>query len=130
MSTSQTSRRTSLLLVLTVFIAVSVRILAFGGYSASDDDAYASLAYQMARGDFEVGTYAGPPVFPLRIGLLAPPHVYILINRNRVEALKSDYGSGYVLPGFHPYVRHEWSLRWTGYHAELYWVPTKPTSQL
>jgi len=53
-------------------LAGLTRILSFSGYQGYDDGAYAELAHQMANGEFKIGEYSGPPVFPLRVGLLAP----------------------------------------------------------
>jgi 4-amino-4-deoxy-L-arabinose transferase-like glycosyltransferase len=53
-------------------LAIVARILAFNGYAGSDDGSYAELAHLLATGEFRVGQYAGPPVFPLRVGIFAP----------------------------------------------------------
>lgn len=67
-----TSRRTAILLVLILMLAGFTRILSFSGYFGSDDGVYAELSYQMANGSFEIGEHSHVPVFPLRVGLLAP----------------------------------------------------------
>ena len=53
-------------------LGIVLRILCFSGYSGSDDGAYAELGYLMASGQFDLSTYIGDPVFPLRLGLIAP----------------------------------------------------------
>ena len=37
-----------------------------------DDAAYAKIAYQIDQGQFSPGSYEGPAVFPLRVGILYP----------------------------------------------------------
>jgi len=49
-----------------------LRLACFAGISPNDDEQYAWLAHQMAHGEFRVGEYQGPPVWPLRIGLVIP----------------------------------------------------------
>lgn len=65
------------MLPLIVLAGITVRIACFGGYSGSDDGSYAELAYQIANGKFILGAYDGPPVFPLRLGLIWPVAVII-----------------------------------------------------
>jgi len=47
---------------------------------------------------------------------------YVLINRNRVDFLKSMYL--YKPPKFYNNIPHHWKLKWSGYNAELYYIPT------
>jgi hypothetical protein len=61
------NRLTGLLLV--VLAALALRVVFYSGYGPSDDGAYTDLAYELSRGRYPIGTYDGPPVFPLRIGL-------------------------------------------------------------
>lgn len=62
-----------LIALLTIIAAsAAVRVYLFRGYVGLDDAEYARLAYQMAHGTFSFDSYAGPAVFPLRIGLTAP----------------------------------------------------------
>lgn len=69
--------RILLLLPLIVLAGITVRVTCFGGYSGSDDGSYAELAYQIANAKFVLGAYDGPPVFPLRLGLIWPVAVII-----------------------------------------------------
>ncbi len=54
-----------------------------------------------------------------------PTEVYVLINRERVQFLNSNYG--YVPPKFYDDVPRHWLLKWRGNHAELYWIPDAKT---
>ena len=54
-----------------------------------------------------------------------PTEVYVLINRERVKFLNSNYG--YVPPKFYDDVPRHWLLKWRGNHAELYWIPDAKT---
>src|SRR6266581_1607158 len=63
---------TILWLALILLVAICVRVLSFSGYFGSDDIAYVEVARQMAAGVFQVGHYAGAPVFALRVGITAP----------------------------------------------------------
>ncbi len=53
-------------------IGFLLRVLCFAGISPNDDEQYAWLAHQIAQGEFQIGKYQGPPVWPLRVGLLIP----------------------------------------------------------
>ena len=53
-------------------VGIVLRVLCFSGFYGSDDGAYAELAYLMATGQFDRSANKGDPVFPLRLGLLAP----------------------------------------------------------
>jgi 4-amino-4-deoxy-L-arabinose transferase-like glycosyltransferase len=53
-------------------VAVVLRVLLFRGYVGLDDGEYALMAHQMSEGAFQPTEYVGPPVFPLRVGLIAP----------------------------------------------------------
>lgn len=55
-----------------MLVAVILRVLSFHGYAGSDDGSYAELAYKLSSGQFRVGEFVGPPVFPLRVGVFAP----------------------------------------------------------
>lgn len=52
--------------------AIVLRALLFRGWVGFDDAEYASLAYQLVRGELVIGAYPGPAVFPLRVGIIAP----------------------------------------------------------
>ena len=66
------SRRQAVALVLVVLAAAAIRLLCLRGMVGDDDFGYAELAYRLANGQFAIGAYAGPPVFPFRMGLIAP----------------------------------------------------------
>ena len=55
-----------------LLLGLAIRLLLFGGFSGSDDANYASIAYEMAKGTFRIQEYAGAPVFPLRLAIVAP----------------------------------------------------------
>ncbi len=63
------------LLLLIILFGAALRVYCFHGFVGLDDAEYARFAHQMARGSFTVGTYEGPAVFPLRIGLIYPVSV-------------------------------------------------------
>lgn len=67
-----TTRRPLTILLVIMALSAAVRIYLFRGYVGLDDGEYARLAYQLAHGEFSLGEYAGPAVFPLRVGLIAP----------------------------------------------------------
>ncbi len=59
-------------LFLVMLASLTIRIVCFRGYVGLDDSEYVKLAVQFARGNFHVGAYSGPPVFPLRMGVILP----------------------------------------------------------
>jgi 4-amino-4-deoxy-L-arabinose transferase-like glycosyltransferase len=100
---------TALALAGILLLAACLRVACFRGYLGDDDGGYAELAYRMAAGRFAIGTYEGPPVFPLRIGLFAPaalgfslagPREWILIGYPFALSLAGvllAFGAGCVL---------------------------------
>lgn len=66
------SRRTLIALLAIVLLSAGLRALVFRGYVGLDDAEYSRFAYNLAHGPLHTGDYAGPAVFPLRIGLIAP----------------------------------------------------------
>jgi 4-amino-4-deoxy-L-arabinose transferase-like glycosyltransferase len=59
-------------LVFVLLLAGLIRVLSYCGYYGSDDGAYAELSNQLLHHAFPMGNYSGPPVFPLRLGLIVP----------------------------------------------------------
>ena len=59
-------------LVAVIVTAAALRLSLFAGYGGFDDAEYARLAYQIANGNFSLKEYGGPPVFPLRVGIILP----------------------------------------------------------
>lgn len=55
-----------------VFAAIILRIYCFKGFTGLDSAEYARIAKQMVDGTYSIGTYEGPPVFSLRVGILFP----------------------------------------------------------
>ena len=55
-----------------LLVGIILRIWAFQGYADSDPRAYSELADSLSRGILEIPGYAGPPVFPLRLGIYIP----------------------------------------------------------
>jgi 4-amino-4-deoxy-L-arabinose transferase-like glycosyltransferase len=53
-------------------MAAALRLYLFSGYGGFDDAEYASIAYRIANGTFLLAEYGGPPVFPLRVGVVLP----------------------------------------------------------
>jgi Dolichyl-phosphate-mannose-protein mannosyltransferase len=70
--TAWRSRQLLVALVALVLLCAAIRAHLFRGYVGLDDAEYAQLAHQLAGGSFRAADYAGPPVFPLRVGLIAP----------------------------------------------------------
>jgi Dolichyl-phosphate-mannose-protein mannosyltransferase len=66
------SRRTLIALLAIVLLAATTRALLFRGYVGLDDAEYSRFAYNLSHGSAQPDGYAGPGVFPLRIGLIAP----------------------------------------------------------
>jgi 4-amino-4-deoxy-L-arabinose transferase-like glycosyltransferase len=62
-----------------VAAAIALRLSLFGGYDGLDDAEYARIAYQIANGTFSLDDYAGPPVFPLRMGLILPTSLFFRV---------------------------------------------------
>jgi hypothetical protein len=60
------------LLLVIVALGAAMRVYVFRGYVGLDDAEYSRIAYQMGYGGGSLTTYAGPPVFPLRVGLTVP----------------------------------------------------------
>ncbi len=65
-------RHTALFLTAILAVGFLLRIICFAGISPNDDEQYAWLAHQMSQGQYQIGKYQGPPVWPLRVGLLVP----------------------------------------------------------
>jgi hypothetical protein len=60
-------------LLAVILVSAVLRVLHFSGYWGLDDAEYAHIAYQVADGNFfSPKEYGGPPVFPLRVGLILP----------------------------------------------------------
>lgn len=59
-------------LLILFIVAIPARVISFKGYNGSDDGRYAELAWGMANGEYTTMEYSGPPVFPLRVGLIFP----------------------------------------------------------
>jgi 4-amino-4-deoxy-L-arabinose transferase-like glycosyltransferase len=66
------SRRAGVTLLLVVLVGLALRLYGFRGFGATDDAAYAQIAHQIAQGTYRIGSYTGPAVFPLRIGIIYP----------------------------------------------------------
>ena len=66
------SRRPVVTLGALILLALGLRLAMYRGYVGLDDAEYSRLAYELAHGDFHPTAYSGPPVFPLRIGIIAP----------------------------------------------------------
>lgn len=62
----------SVILLMIVLLGLGLRLYFFKGFTGFDDGEYARFAYQMAHGRFAIEGYAGPPVFPLRLGVIFP----------------------------------------------------------
>jgi hypothetical protein len=60
------------ILLVIVCIALALRLYCFRGFAGHDDAEYARFSRQVAEGTFQIGTYNGPAVFPLRIGIIVP----------------------------------------------------------
>jgi 4-amino-4-deoxy-L-arabinose transferase-like glycosyltransferase len=64
--------KSDVFLLLILLFAIALRVYEFRGFGAVDDAAYAKIAHEIAQGRFSPGTYEGPAVFPLRVGILYP----------------------------------------------------------
>lgn len=60
------------ILLLIILVAIGLRIYSFRGFGTTDAAEYAILASQITKGTFTPGSYQGPAVFPLRVGLIYP----------------------------------------------------------
>ena len=60
------------ILLVIVCIALALRLYCFMGFVGLDDAEYARFSHQVAEGTFQLGTYSGPAVFPLRMGIIVP----------------------------------------------------------
>lgn len=60
------------ILLLIILVAIALRLYCFRGYIGLDDAEYARFAHQIGKGTFALGTYNGPAVFPLRVGIISP----------------------------------------------------------
>ena len=69
------NRKHFVILSAIVFIAISLRIYTFSGFVGLDDAEYARFANQIVNKTFDIKAYSGPPVFPLRIGIIFPASV-------------------------------------------------------
>jgi 4-amino-4-deoxy-L-arabinose transferase-like glycosyltransferase len=65
-------RKHSIVLLMIVLLGLVLRLYFSKGFTGFDDGEYARFAYQMANGQFAIEDYAGPPVFPLRLGVIFP----------------------------------------------------------
>jgi 4-amino-4-deoxy-L-arabinose transferase-like glycosyltransferase len=68
----------AVVLVIILFAAIILRLVCFSGFFGSDDGSYAALAWRMSDGNWQ-NVYTEPrntpldaPVFPLRLGIVAP----------------------------------------------------------
>lgn len=66
------NRRYYFLLFIVLLSATILRIYEFRGFGALDDAAYAQIAHKVSEGSFTAGSYKGPAVFPLRVGIIYP----------------------------------------------------------
>lgn len=74
------SRRVHLAALAAIFgLAAALRLHLFSGYGGFDDAEYAKIAYEIANGTFSPRDYGGPPVFPLRVGLVLPAALVIRV---------------------------------------------------
>jgi hypothetical protein len=60
------------LLLVILVLAGAIRVYAFRGYTGLDDAEYARFAYLVAHDMPFPADYAGPAVFPVRMGVIAP----------------------------------------------------------
>lgn len=65
-------QNTLIVLLGIVVVAIGLRIYCIRGFAGFDDAEYAKIAYQIVQGHYEIGTYQGPAVFPLRVGVIYP----------------------------------------------------------
>jgi 4-amino-4-deoxy-L-arabinose transferase-like glycosyltransferase len=73
MSVSESSgRRWGVILCFTVVAAMALRAYWGAGLIPKDDAEYARVAYHMWQGQFDHKSYDGPPVIPLRVGIVLP----------------------------------------------------------
>ena len=67
--------RRALALLLILVAAVGMRLLLSRGFSPLDDAEYARVAQKIADGTFAIAEYPGPPVVPVRSGIVLPTAV-------------------------------------------------------
>jgi hypothetical protein len=68
-------RRVAIWVVVILLLGTAARVLSYSGFGGSDDGNYASIAHDMAQGRFQLLSYQGAPVFPLRLGIVMPLRV-------------------------------------------------------
>jgi hypothetical protein len=55
-----------------IVASAAARVSLFSGYAGLDDGEYARIAHRIATAAFSLQEYQGPPVFPLRLGVILP----------------------------------------------------------
>jgi len=68
----QTKIKSAVILFIIVLLAIALRLYCFRGFVGLDDAEYSRFANQMNQGTFALGSYEGPAVFPLRVGIIFP----------------------------------------------------------
>jgi 4-amino-4-deoxy-L-arabinose transferase-like glycosyltransferase len=66
------SRRQGVVLLRIILFGAAIRTICFSGFAGSDDGAYAEIANGIAKSEFSLRAYTGPPVFPLRLEVILP----------------------------------------------------------
>lgn len=62
-------------LLILIVAAVALRVMLAQGFSPLDESEYARVSLQIANGTFSIADYPGPPVVPVRSGLVLPTAV-------------------------------------------------------
>lgn len=62
-----------------LMLGLALRLQMFNGYVGLDDHAYAEVAAEIVKGDFDFTAYTDAPVFPQRLGIILPCALLIAI---------------------------------------------------
>lgn len=68
----ESRKRWGLILCLMVLASIAVRVYWAAGFIPVDTAEYAKVAYQISQGTFDYDSYEGPPVIPVRTGIVLP----------------------------------------------------------
>lgn len=71
-SSTRSGWKWGVILFLILLVAVAVRVYWAAGFIPKDDAEFAEVAYRISQGTFAYGRYEGPPVIPVRTGIVLP----------------------------------------------------------
>ena len=71
-SSIPSSKNWGVILCFIVMAAIGLRVYWAAGFIPKDDAEFAKVAYEMSQGTFDYDRYEGPPVIPVRTGIVLP----------------------------------------------------------